>query len=193
MEFRLTYEGRLLGASKKHARAEHKHEIRKVFHNQLKRQWDNHRFLRHETDPHTGKSLRETLAGQFHHNGYEFVPIVNTRYDLLCSLDILMLRPDPPGAVVQSGDLDNRLKTLLDALRMPSNQAELAGYEPSEGEHPFFVLMEDDQLVDRLAVESDTLLEPTGSSEVVQTNDVRVVVSVKIKPYFVGITSIGFV
>jgi hypothetical protein len=34
-------------------------------------------------------------------------------------LNILFLRADIPGKVVQSGDIDNRLKTLFDALRMP--------------------------------------------------------------------------
>ena len=36
MEFRLTYEGTLLGASKNNTRAKHKHEIRKIFHKQLR-------------------------------------------------------------------------------------------------------------------------------------------------------------
>ena len=35
LEFRLTYEGLLLGASRTDTRAQHKHEIRKAFHPQL--------------------------------------------------------------------------------------------------------------------------------------------------------------
>jgi hypothetical protein len=35
MEFRLTYEGLLLGASRNNTRASHKHEIRRVLHHQL--------------------------------------------------------------------------------------------------------------------------------------------------------------
>ena|ERR1700720_2532445 len=42
MEFRLTYEGLLLGASGNNKRAKHKHEIRKVFHKQLRRIFEIH-------------------------------------------------------------------------------------------------------------------------------------------------------
>jgi hypothetical protein len=53
----------------------------------------------------------------------------------MCSLQILFLRHDPPGSVIHAGDLDNRVKTLIDALRMPNDAMELAGNEkPSEGE-----------------------------------------------------------
>lgn len=37
MEFRLIYDGQLLGASRNNTRSEHKHDIRRVFHAQLKR------------------------------------------------------------------------------------------------------------------------------------------------------------
>src|SRR5688500_6986976 len=39
LEFRLTYDGILLSSSGKITRASHKHDIRKVFHPQLKRLW----------------------------------------------------------------------------------------------------------------------------------------------------------
>ncbi len=37
MQFRLAYEGILLGASKNNPRAKHKHELRRVFQKQLSR------------------------------------------------------------------------------------------------------------------------------------------------------------
>jgi hypothetical protein len=40
MHFHLTYEGVLYGASRNQTRATHKHEVRKVFHEQLKRLWE---------------------------------------------------------------------------------------------------------------------------------------------------------
>jgi hypothetical protein len=40
MRFHLTYEGSLHGSSTKSPRARHKQEIRKVFHRQLKRLWE---------------------------------------------------------------------------------------------------------------------------------------------------------
>ncbi|HZO42622.1 MAG TPA: hypothetical protein VFE97_25630 [Methylomirabilota bacterium] len=49
-----------------------------------------------------------------------FVPLISQRAGLIVELDVLFLRPQLPGAVVSSGgDLDNRIKTLLDALRIP--------------------------------------------------------------------------
>ena len=41
----------------------------------------------------------------------------------MCALDILMLRKGPPGRV--RTDIDNRLKTLFDALRMARSPEEL--------------------------------------------------------------------
>jgi hypothetical protein len=76
---------------------------------------------------------------------YQFVPLVREQLSLLCSLDILFLRPDVPGKAIQSsGDIDNRLKTLFDALRMPQNDTELGPYaSPGEGEEPFYCLLEE--------------------------------------------------
>jgi hypothetical protein len=74
--------------------------------------------------------MRDFLAGQFARNGYNFVPLVTERLLLLCRLDVLFLRPDPPGSLIKSGDIDNRLKTLFDALRMPENASELGRCEP---------------------------------------------------------------
>ena len=45
VEFRLTYEGQLFGASRSNTRVSHKHEIRKVFHHQLRWLWEVHPYL----------------------------------------------------------------------------------------------------------------------------------------------------
>jgi hypothetical protein len=53
VEFRLTYEGLLFSTQKDpvkgqvDARAEHKREIRRAFHLQLKRLWEVHPYLKH--------------------------------------------------------------------------------------------------------------------------------------------------
>ena len=45
---------------------------------------------------------------------------------LTCGLKILFLRKEGPGKLIlQGGDIDNRLKTLLDALKMPSDLSEI--------------------------------------------------------------------
>ena len=75
-------------------------------------------------------------------------------------LSITLLTPEEPGrAVTQAGDLDNRVKTLLDALRVPKSLTELPrGDRPADGETPFYCLLEDDALVSGLTVVSDRLL-----------------------------------
>jgi hypothetical protein len=74
-----------------------------------------------------------------------------------------MLRPEPPGALItQGGDIDNRLKTLFDALRMPHNLSELPkGSVPDVDQDPFFCLLEDDNLITAVSVKTDRLLVPT--------------------------------
>jgi hypothetical protein len=68
--------------------------------------------------------------------------------------------------VANGGDIDNRLKVLLDGLRMPKSVSELGGIDidPTE-ENPFFVLLEDDQLITRISVTTDTLLTPQKAFE----------------------------
>ena len=63
----------------------------------------------------------------------------------LMGYEIFMLRPEVPGAIItQGGDIDNRLKTLFDALRMPQNENELPKDEiPGTDEVPFFWLFPD--------------------------------------------------
>jgi hypothetical protein len=102
-----------------------------------------------------------------------------------------ILRPDLPGRAIQSGDINNRMKTIFDALRLPNNKDELGGYDlPSEGEDPFFCLLEDDSMISHAAVETDTLLQPIGDSW--RPNDARLVVTVRLSPYRVTFGNIGF-
>ncbi|MBI3714874.1 MAG: hypothetical protein HY255_02640, partial [Betaproteobacteria bacterium] len=157
-----------------------------------KRYWDIHPFLSKATaaikiqpsgiyaETHT--PLRQHLAGQFERCGYNFVPLVRAELSLVCSIEILFLRPDVPGTIIKSGDLDNRLKTLFDALRLPVNQQELGGYlTPQQGETPFYCLLEDDGLITHISVTTDTLLQPVGAD--IKDNDARLVITVKIKPH----------
>ena len=90
-----------------------------------------------------------------------------------------------------SGDIDNRLKTIFDALRMPASKDELGGYEtPEEGETPFYCLLTDDKLISRVSVETDTLLQPTSLEA--GDNDARLVILIKLRPVDVGWDNISF-
>ena len=113
-----------------------------------------------------------------------YVPLAQEKHGLLVGLEILFLRPDVPGGVIRSADIDNRLKTLFDALRMPTNKDELGGYTPDEGEDPLFVLLEDDRLLSQVSIETDTLLQPTPTANgKFLPNDARLVITVSLRPY----------
>ena len=186
MLLRLTYEGILLGASRGDPRARHKHELRKCFHRQFKRFWDIHPDLKQSAvqdakNPSQHYILPHYLAEKFARYGYNFVPLVTEEWSLSCSINVLMLRPDMPGTVIKSGDLDNRLKTIFDALRMPSSKDELGGCDvPTEDEKPFYCLLEDDKLVTNVTVEADVLLETV--SDPPNQNDTRLVIRIDLKP-----------
>lgn len=86
-------------------------------------------------------------------------------YGLVCSLDILYLRRGAPGNVIYGSDLDNAMKTLLDALRMPTEDEIKAGAKPDETENPFFVLLEDDAFVTQMRITTDRVLVPQEDSD----------------------------
>jgi hypothetical protein len=188
VKFRLTYEG-CLRPTQRDARSEernplaaHKHYVRRAFHRQLKHLWHTNQFLReckvdHSILPgafgpgfHENVELipmLEAVESQYHQFGYRFVPLVIEEWQLLCSLDVLFLRRDIPGSAFTAGDIDNRIKTLIDALRCPRSQNELVGDDarPRNGEDPFFCLLEDDKQISHFAVETDTLLDPPSDDE----------------------------
>ena len=79
-----------------------------------------------------------------------------------------MLRPELPGGIVTSGgDIDNRLKTLFDALRVPGVPQEIAlSTRQSSTREPNFTLLEDDALITRVNIETDRLLAAPDPSQV---------------------------
>jgi hypothetical protein len=194
MEFRLTYDGILLGASRTNTRADHKHVIRRSFHRQLKRLWATNSTLKQlgyweaATSPFIPNySLAEQTADRHAMGKFRFLPLATRELDLIVGLEILFLRYDQPGkTLIQSGDIDNRLKTLFDALRKPRDLAEICG-DPGEDENPFYVLLEDDSLITSLAVTTDLLLEPDKD-----VNDVRLIISVKTGATVLTRTNLGF-
>lgn len=97
--------------------------------------------------------------------GFRFVPIIHRPHELACSLDVIFLRREKPGSIVHGGDLDNRLKTLFDSLRMPHDPSELAGVTPGTADQRMYCLLQDDSLITRVSVATHQLLEPPGPGE----------------------------
>ncbi|MEG3144566.1 hypothetical protein U1839_07855 [Sphingomonas sp. RT2P30] len=203
LQFRLTYQGLLLAENNRgaitNARADHKQMIRKAFHRQLKRLWSISPFLSLSEQPNShkvgwpnvAKTSVPALANRFARNGYNFVPLITRDLNVSCEVSVLFLRNDPPGSVIKSGDIDNRLKTLFDALTMPSDGAQLGKFTtPDEDEIPFFCLLEDDCLITKASVESDTMLEPVNIDD--PSNSARVIVTIRTGLLRVSSDNIGF-
>jgi hypothetical protein len=104
-----------------------------------------------------------------------FRPLVRETLALQCGLKILFLRKEPPGRVYQGGDMDNRLKTLFDALAVPRDGQIVA--DPTV-EDPIFCLCEDDGLIKRIDVDTQRLLSRPNSS----VHDVHLVIEVDVRP-----------
>jgi hypothetical protein len=126
-------------------------------------------------------TVADKIAKRFPLGDFRFLPLVGSIFDgvnTACGLDVLFLRRDLPGKIISGGgDIDNRLKTLLDALKMPGS-GELPSTEaPTQGENPFFCLVEDDSLVTEIKVTTDRLLTPRSDAE--HENDVHLVIHVR--------------
>ena len=202
MEFRLTYSGKLLAHrddDRLRERSLHVHDLRRVFHKQLKVLWAEHPTLR-DGDPSadvltTGRGEPPCMNQIFNHDGFGWLPMVTEANGLICKLDILMLRHGQPGRVLF--DVDNRLKTVFDALRKAKGPKELGAgarngqqVTPGADENPFYVLLEDDKLITHLSVTTDTLLEPVP--DVTPDESVRLAITVTVRPYRLYLENAGY-
>jgi hypothetical protein len=174
VEFRLSYRGPLVS----NGSVEVKQQLRRYFHPQLRTLWhqpplDEHRqSLLNQDGGGASVSLLER-QGEF-----TFATLVSSKLGLVAELDVLFLRGQRPGDLLRhGGDIDNRMKTLLDSLRVPrAKQTEIpAGDSPAADEQPFYCLLEDDALVTRLTITTDQLLEPGDPA------DVLVIVRITVK------------
>ncbi len=156
MKFTLTYTGDL----RANGSVNHKHALRCHFHAQLGVLWQHEPLLENQHWYKGGKPTKidlNRLIGSF-----RFVPLVSPSVHLVCELKIFMLRPEPAGSIItQGGDIDNRLKTLFDSLRVPKNEGEVPRTaQPMPDQDPLFCLLEDDALITSISVETERLLIP---------------------------------
>jgi len=152
----LQYRGPLKAASTKNKRVKDKHDIRRYFHGQLKELWAN---------PPMDLYRFQVGGEEFSVGKFRFKPLLSKRLTT-CELDIKWLTRETPGRLLIDGDLDNRLKTLFDALRLPHNLGELpSGASPIGNEQTFRVLLEDDSQITSFRVRSEPLLLPKFEGE----------------------------
>ncbi|QSR89128.1 hypothetical protein IT6_02240 [Methylacidiphilum caldifontis] len=107
--------------------------------------------------------VKESIEKELHKKppdsirGFQPVALIRESDMHIVHLEVLLLVPEEPGTMLsQVGDLDNRLKTLLDALRIPKEQEIPENDYPQEVEKPYFYcLLEDDALITSLSVFAD--------------------------------------
>jgi hypothetical protein len=172
MQFRLLYAGNLLkAAGARNRRAWEKHSIRRELHAQLNTLWKSNPALKYYSErsvedprgsPH--QAFMDVLARRYARDGVGFVPLITAANGLVCELDIMFLRPERPGSILgQGGDIDNRVKVLLDGLRIPRSGSEMRRKEGDDPDpNPMYCLLEDDNLITSLKVTTDTLLFTLG-------------------------------
>jgi len=181
MEFRLIYEGPLKATTRQYGRLENKHLIRRKLHKQLAELWKVQRPLTEIAYalPESGqRPFLKTFSESYERCGFHFLPLINKPFNLVCALDILFLRRESPGELIRhGGDLDNRMKTLFDALRIPESCEEIGGFSPGEDENPFYCLLEDDALITDFRVSTDRLLTPLTSGQ--HPNEVFLIIKIK--------------
>ena len=194
MEFRLVYDGPLPAASHSNTRNKVKHSIRRQFADQLEELWNTHPRLRYdsqswdkdkdrpnpfvlEVTAKHGVRYTHLPPQTFDRCERCFEPLVTSDHGVGCALDILFLRRDQPGSLIShGGDIDNRIKVLFDALKLPELNARLPG-DPKDDPERFYCLLEDDRLISDVRVTTDRLLTPMGDDE--RKHDVRLVVHVR--------------
>ena len=161
MKFRLLYEGPI--PPRQRVGVGDLHTIRIALHPQIKALWQYAplsacaKWLRESSSPGAYALLERS-------NDVLFAPLISRVNDLMCELDITLLRQQAPGRLLgDGGDIDNRMKTLLDAMRKPSTQeAQAAQIAKRPDDDPIHCLLQDDAFVTRLNVETDRLLRPAS-------------------------------
>jgi hypothetical protein len=96
-----------------------------------------------------------------------------------------MRKEEPGSLILQGGDIDNRLKTLFDGLRVPS-EAEVKAAKPEM--QPFYCLLEQDSLITGVKVRTDRLLTAPGGD----AHEVHLIIEVTVRVLRMSWENLGF-
>ena len=193
VEFRLLYQGILTA----NGDVADKFAIRRQFHPQLRNLCSENPLLRSQLIAWGSVEAQQTLGEAYsseaaflfgvkrladtHLNGFRFLPLSRKEWHLRCSLEVLFLRREKPGKVFMRGDIDNRFKTLFDALQMPIQGQDIGREVPGPDEDPFFVLLQEDDLIADVSLTTDRLLDVPAAHR--HSRDYSVlVIDVKLQP-----------
>ena len=160
MEFYLKYDGPL----KSNAGPKDKHNIREYLYPQMKKLWDI-KPLNHLKDVFLTSGSKLSVLKEV--DGVVFAPLVSSVLKFVCQLNITILWPEELGVISGcGGDIDNRLKTLFDALQCPDINQIKPVKESFVDKQPFFCLLENDKLITSVNIRTHTLLRSENETDV---------------------------
>lgn len=152
MEFCLHYYGKL----KSRDNAAGKQLIRQYLHPQIKALCRSDQFANtFEGDIKGNRSTKEQPM-YVQHNEKRYWFLISEYLKTVVDLNITILVPHQVGRIIQNGgDIDNRIKTLFDALRVPAVTSEI----PSSDSFNYtiggmYCLLQDDKLINRVSIQS---------------------------------------
>jgi len=154
LRFTLTYRGDL----PPNANTKEKWRIRRELEPQLRHLWNTPPLndLAKYQDPNYRPA--DCYVGKMF-QGLEYIPLITEKLSLRAELDIFLLSASLPGGIInRSSDIDNRLKTLFDALSIPAQQQEVPDSPNTELDKRVFCLLENDRLITRVEISNDKLL-----------------------------------
>ena len=153
-KFVLTYDGELQTGSK----LDQRRRVREQLAPQLAELWTYRPLAdlrKYALDPLGSQSFIQDVGG------VSFACAIHNALHLRAELDVLVLSREANHVKAMSrGDVDNRLKSLLDGLRRPQQPQELGGITPPTNGDPFHCLLDDDALVSRVSINTGRLLGP---------------------------------
>ncbi len=169
MKFKLLYIGEVKINPKK--RSQHLQDIRDVLSPQLKRL--------SEISPYNEIKKKLEKKGKAIKNvgGIDFCPLITQDLDLLAELDIQIMHPEL--LETPRADIDNRMKTLLDALKRPQSSHEIA--ENMNKDEVCYTLLDDDHLVTKMTINTSHLLYKEETSNKNHDYELLIIITVNIK------------
>lgn len=150
MEFCLHYCGRL----KSNDNASGKHAIRISLHDQVKSLCNSPPFSVVFEADHNG--TRDNGKPMFlEHGNKRYWFLISEHLATVVDMKITLLVPSKGGKLIQNGgDIDNRIKTLFDALRIPSVASEIPSSDSfNYNNGGMYCLLQDDKLINRVSIQ----------------------------------------
>jgi Endodeoxyribonuclease RusA. len=152
MEFCLHYYGKL----KSRDNATGKHAIRQTLHHQIHSLCMSDPFENAFKQDLDGTRSDKDKPMYVEHDGKRYWFLISEYLATVVDVNITILVPHDLGRMVQNGgDIDNRIKTLFDALRVPAVASEIPASDAFEyGTSGMYCLLQDDKLINRVSIRS---------------------------------------